>query len=244
MWATSKSTHGMKGISRRKPGNIVVAESYDLWHQADLGSFSATQYWQETKFFSNITPQKTWLNQGIWVDLKLRIRKLAAEEGPVWIFTGPIYYEQLVEFEKTKSFQRHKAYVERNQDWVDNPSFANGALNYSEPLPIPKADEEGVSYEVPAGYCKVVVVPDFDDPTQTWCAFFIFGQDTTRHSDSIMPYLYNIDTVEALAGVDLLWELDDELEDKLEHLYFNETVVGNRPEVSEIGLTIRYSGGG
>lgn len=69
---------------------------YDRGHQAPLGSFSASPHWYQTNFLSNITPQRSALNQGPWRVLEERIRKLAkrqvqAGHGILYVLTGPIY---------------------------------------------------------------------------------------------------------------------------------------------------------
>lgn len=69
---------------------------YDRGHQAPLGSFSASPHWYQTNFLSNITPQRSALNQGPWRVLEERIRKLAkrqvqAGHGILYVMTGPIY---------------------------------------------------------------------------------------------------------------------------------------------------------
>ncbi|KAB1443390.1 DNA/RNA non-specific endonuclease [Pseudodesulfovibrio senegalensis] len=63
----------------------------DRGHQAPLGSFSNTAYWRKTNFLSNITPQKSDLNQGAWLRVEVRVRKLAAEDETVYVMTGPLY---------------------------------------------------------------------------------------------------------------------------------------------------------
>lgn len=68
-----------------------AALSTDRGHQAPLGSFSNTTYWQNTNYLSNITPQKSDLNQGAWLRVETRVRKLAAEDETVYVMTGPLY---------------------------------------------------------------------------------------------------------------------------------------------------------
>lgn len=71
---------------------------YDRGHQAPLGSFSASRYWYQTNYLSNITPQRSALNQGPWRVLEQRIRSLARRsvqggKGILYVMTGPIYAE-------------------------------------------------------------------------------------------------------------------------------------------------------
>ena len=63
----------------------------DRGHQAPLASFAGTNFWRSTNFLSNITPQKSHLNQGPWVDLESAIRDAAYALGEVYVVTGPLY---------------------------------------------------------------------------------------------------------------------------------------------------------
>ena len=63
----------------------------DRGHQAPLASFAGTVFWRSTNILSNITPQKSALNQGAWVDLESAIRNAAYERRMVYVITGPLY---------------------------------------------------------------------------------------------------------------------------------------------------------
>ena len=65
----------------------------DRGHQVPLASFSGTPHWPETNYLSNITPQKSALNQGPWRRLEEAARKLAnqAVVNGVYGLTGPLY---------------------------------------------------------------------------------------------------------------------------------------------------------
>jgi len=45
----------------------------DRGHQAPLASFAGTVFWRTTNYLSNITPQKSDLNQGPWVNLEAAV---------------------------------------------------------------------------------------------------------------------------------------------------------------------------
>ncbi len=79
----------------QKPGP-KNPESFDRGHQAPLAIFKNTDYWEDTNYYSNITPQKSGLNQGIWRSLELRILQLSAEVGEVYVYTGPHYEREMV----------------------------------------------------------------------------------------------------------------------------------------------------
>ncbi len=64
----------------------------DRGHQAPLASFRGTDDWRETNYLSNITPQRSDLNQGAWVALESAIRDLAGRsDDPVFVMTGPLF---------------------------------------------------------------------------------------------------------------------------------------------------------
>ena len=65
----------------------------DRGHQAPLASFSGTPFWEETNLLSNITPQRSTLNQGAWRLLETAVRRLAkaSETRGVYVITGPLY---------------------------------------------------------------------------------------------------------------------------------------------------------
>lgn len=68
-----------------------VACGYDRGHQTPLGSFTNNPNWENTNYLSNVTPQKSVLNQGPWVRLESAIRRLAEKGKAVYVVTGPIY---------------------------------------------------------------------------------------------------------------------------------------------------------
>jgi endonuclease G len=67
----------------------------DRGHQAPLASFKGTSYWSETNYLSNITPQKSALNQGPWRFLEEYTRDLARMGNEVYVITGPLYEREM-----------------------------------------------------------------------------------------------------------------------------------------------------
>ena len=63
----------------------------DRGHQAPLASFAGTPFWRVTNILSNITPQKSALNQGPWVRLETAVRDAAYAMRGVYVVTGPVY---------------------------------------------------------------------------------------------------------------------------------------------------------
>jgi endonuclease G len=69
-----------------KDSNEVL--KVDRGHQAPLASFGGTRTWHETNYFSNITPQKSELNQGSWMHLEEMIRDIVRTNRVVYVMTG------------------------------------------------------------------------------------------------------------------------------------------------------------
>lgn len=65
----------------------------DRGHQAPLASFTSTAHWKTTNFLSNITPQKSKLNNGVWKVLERKVRELAQDDEveAVYVLTGTLY---------------------------------------------------------------------------------------------------------------------------------------------------------
>lgn len=77
----------------------------DRGHQAPLAAFRGTGKAQETNFLSNITPQKSNLNQGSWQRLEAKVRELAASEV-VYVMTGPVYERTMPQLPKADEAHR------------------------------------------------------------------------------------------------------------------------------------------
>lgn len=69
----------------------------DRGHQVPLASFAGTEHAADTNYLSNITPQKSALNQGAWERLENAERVLAKREGSpiVYVMTGPVYQREM-----------------------------------------------------------------------------------------------------------------------------------------------------
>lgn len=63
----------------------------DRGHQAPLASFDGTPEWFETNYMSNITPQKSDLNQGVWAELEGKVRDMVKLYKEIYVMTGPLY---------------------------------------------------------------------------------------------------------------------------------------------------------
>lgn len=67
----------------------------DRGHQAPLASFGGTRSWNHTNYYSNITPQKSELNQGPWMRLESKIRDIVLSNHVVYVMTGPLYEKDM-----------------------------------------------------------------------------------------------------------------------------------------------------
>jgi endonuclease G len=65
----------------------------DRGHQAPLASLCGSPYWEEADYLSNITPQKSDLNEGPWERLENAERSLINQgiTNSVYSVTGPLY---------------------------------------------------------------------------------------------------------------------------------------------------------
>ncbi|WP_431037794.1 DNA/RNA non-specific endonuclease [Pseudomonas yamanorum] len=71
--------------------NVVL--KVDRGHQANLASMAGVSDWQTLNYLSNITPQKSDLNQGPWARLEDQERNLSQDAAvdEVYVMTGPLY---------------------------------------------------------------------------------------------------------------------------------------------------------
>ena len=67
----------------------------DRGHQAPLAAFKGSRNASHTNYLSNITPQKSDLNRGVWMHLEGKIRDLVKEKGEVYVMTGPVYEREM-----------------------------------------------------------------------------------------------------------------------------------------------------
>ncbi|HVZ81835.1 MAG TPA: DNA/RNA non-specific endonuclease [bacterium] len=66
---------------------------FDKGHQSPDASLKVYGFEQqkETYYLSNMTPQYSNTNQGIWREWEDKVRGLATPESPVWVVTGPVF---------------------------------------------------------------------------------------------------------------------------------------------------------
>lgn len=92
------------------PGALQI----DRGHQAPLAAFSGTPFAADTNILSNITPQRSALNQGPWQYLEARERDLVARPGEedgaaaLYVLTGPLYERLMSEMPMPDGRRRHR----------------------------------------------------------------------------------------------------------------------------------------
>lgn len=124
---------------------------------------------KETFLMTNIVPQTSKMNSGIWCDIEQYVaNKVAKRYGKVLVFAGPVLSE--------------------------NPKKIRGKVA----IPVS---------------CYMIIFcqrsyKEFD------IAAFVVPQNPTKKS--IWDYSVSVDTIEALTGIDFLYQLEDSLENRLE----------------------------
>lgn len=86
----------------------------DRGHQAPLAAFSATPFAGDTNILSNITPQRSALNQASWQYLEAQERRLVARAVPadplreLYVLTGPLYERMMPSMPMPNGHERHR----------------------------------------------------------------------------------------------------------------------------------------
>ena len=92
---------------------------------------------------------------------------------------------------------------------------------YEEGDEIPELPEADETHTVPSGYWKIVAVQDGDGYDTIRTASFIFDQETHGDAD-VLDHLVTVDDVEERSGLDVMWELRDDIETEIEGAVFEE----------------------
>ncbi|ULR31681.1 DNA/RNA non-specific endonuclease [Dickeya fangzhongdai] len=89
-----------------------AAIAVDRGHQAPLASLAGTSDWQSLNYLSNITPQKSVLNQGAWARLEDQERVLAnrSDVSAVYSVTGPLFEKNIATLPAAPSVQIPSGY--------------------------------------------------------------------------------------------------------------------------------------
>lgn len=92
--------------------NANVLLGVDRGHQAPLAGLGGASDWQSLNYLSNITPQKSDLNQGPWVRLEAKERELAnrSDVTAVYSVTGPLFERHIATLPADPSVEIPSAY--------------------------------------------------------------------------------------------------------------------------------------
>ncbi|MHA6788145.1 DNA/RNA non-specific endonuclease [Pseudomonas bijieensis] len=96
-WKTDPDVPAGESLNPVDYNGASVALKIDRGHQANLASMGGVTDWQTLNYLTNITPQKSDLNQGAWARLEDQERSLskAAEIDAVYVTTGPLYEKNI-----------------------------------------------------------------------------------------------------------------------------------------------------
>ncbi|UQI28501.1 DNA/RNA non-specific endonuclease [Pseudomonas bijieensis] len=92
-WKTDPDVPAAETLNPVDYNGANVALKMDRGHQANLASMGGVSDWQTLNYLTNITPQKSDLNQGAWARLEDQERNLskATDVDAVYVSTGPLY---------------------------------------------------------------------------------------------------------------------------------------------------------
>lgn len=96
-WKTDPDIPAGETLNPVDYNGASVALKIDRGHQANLASMGGVFDWQTLNYLTNITPQKTDLNQGAWARLEDQERNLskAPDVDAVHVATGPLYEKNI-----------------------------------------------------------------------------------------------------------------------------------------------------
>lgn len=101
----------------------------------------------------------------------------------------------------------------RNFVTKDNTVYVMTGPLFEKRMPLlPKADEP---HKVPSGYWKIIFFQQGKTSQTIRVASFIFDQETPRRS-KLLDHLSTINDIEQRSGLDFLWEIPDEEEERIE----------------------------
>ncbi|WP_237881404.1 DNA/RNA non-specific endonuclease [Pseudomonas sp. PGPR40] len=96
-WKTDPDVPAGETLNPVDYNGASIALKIDRGHQANLASMGGVTDWQTLNYLTNITPQKTDLNQGAWARLEDQERSLskAPDVDAVYVVTGPLYEKNI-----------------------------------------------------------------------------------------------------------------------------------------------------
>lgn len=80
-----------QAMSEQEFDAIEENSEFDRSYLVPLVNFSATPFWQETNYLTNMVLRSRNLNRGAWYGLEWAIRNLVSRQGSLYVLSGPIY---------------------------------------------------------------------------------------------------------------------------------------------------------
>lgn len=107
IWKTDPDLPPLTTLSPDDFRGAYAALHVDRGHQVPLASFGSTDNVQELNYMSNVTPQKSALNQQLWRKLEEAERDLAqAEAAGTFVLSGPLYEREMPPLPGTQKAHR------------------------------------------------------------------------------------------------------------------------------------------
>ena len=90
-WASDPLLDDSETLEKNDYNGASKALNIDRGHQAPLASFAGSRWWYELNHLSNITPQRSDLNQGAWKALEAAVRNTVTYRESLYVITGTLY---------------------------------------------------------------------------------------------------------------------------------------------------------
>ncbi|MFX0181953.1 MAG: DNA/RNA non-specific endonuclease [Candidatus Hodarchaeota archaeon] len=159
---------------------------YDKGHMAPIRSF-ANGNWKDTNYLSNIVPQKSSLNRGIWSILERKERKFAEKVSNLYVLCGSLHLEDVPNL----PLADEKHYIPSHYYKIigfENDQVGIRVLGFI----FPQNEDIGIEKKN-----STIVVK-------------------TKVSKDLKEYLCTVDEIEYLACFNVLWKLYNDYEKFIE----------------------------
>ncbi|MFM2607604.1 DNA/RNA non-specific endonuclease [Vibrio chagasii] len=101
-WKADPALSNIETLGPNDYKGAHAAIGIDRGHQVPLASVCGLENWKEANYLSNITPQKSDLNQGPWKYLEEKVRDVVINSNvEVYVLTGPLYEKDMPPLPKT-----------------------------------------------------------------------------------------------------------------------------------------------
>lgn len=76
---------------RAELSDYLCGPDVDRGHMTPVGDFGIASQENDTFTLANMTPQRAELNEGLWAGIEGAVRKLAQQDGELYVVTGPLF---------------------------------------------------------------------------------------------------------------------------------------------------------